>query len=207
MRSILIFSYAFSGWAIFLLLFLYWLGFLTNFAVPKSVDSGVVLPWEIAILINILLVLLFGLQHSLMARPWFKKWLTKSVPEPLERSTYVHFSNLALALLFVLWQPIPIVIWDTQNLLLRGVLYGICLLGGFTVVLTSFLINHFDLFGLRQAWLYLRGKPYKNLRFTKPGPYKWVRHPLYVGWLLTMWATPNMTVGHLFFAAAFTSYI
>ena len=162
--------------------------------------------WSAA-LINTLLIALFGVQHTVMARPTFKKWWTRFVPEPIERSTYVLFTNAALILLFWQWQPMGGIVWDVANPLGRAVLYGLFAFGWLTVLVTTFLINHFDLFGLRQVWLYLRGKRYTNLGFKMPGPYRIVRHPLYVGWLTAFWATPTMTAAHLLFAVGMTIYI
>jgi protein-S-isoprenylcysteine O-methyltransferase Ste14 len=142
-----------------------------------------------------------------MARPAFKRWWTQIVPPAAERSTYVLFSSLALILLFWQWRPIGGVVWNVDDPALRTVLHAIFAAGWLTVLITTFLINHFDLFGLRQVWLHLRGQPYRPLPFTTPGPYRHVRHPLYVGWLLAFWATPTMTLAHFVFAAATTAYI
>jgi methanethiol S-methyltransferase len=158
-------------------------------------------------LIDARLVGVFGVQHSVMARPKFKQWWTRFVAEPVERSTYVMFSNLALVLLFWQWQPMGGVIWDVQDPIGRTILHGLLGVGLLIVVIATFLIIHFDLFGLRQVWLYLRGKSYTSLAFTTPGPYKVIRHPMYVGWLLAFWATPTMTIAHLAFAAGMTIYI
>ncbi|MCO6429648.1 MAG: isoprenylcysteine carboxylmethyltransferase family protein [Deltaproteobacteria bacterium] len=207
MKRYLGLAYALMGYAGFLALFLYWLGFLINYGVPKGIDGNPRIPLATAALINLGLVSLFGLQHSIMARQWLKSAITKFIPEPLERSTYVVMSNLALGAVFLGWQPMGGEIWNIQDGTARTVLYALFAAGAVTVVVTSFLINHFDLFGLRQAWSYFRGVPYKPLRFTTPGPYKWVRHPLYVGWLTTLWVTPTMTAAHLAFALLFTAYI
>jgi protein-S-isoprenylcysteine O-methyltransferase Ste14 len=150
---------------------------------------------------------LFAVQHSVMARKWFKDAWTRIVPQPLERSTYVLFSSVALILLFILWQPLGIVIWSVEDPTGKLVLRGLFAFGFGLVLYSTFLINHFDLFGLRQVWRYLLGQPYNNLGFTTPGPYKLVRHPLYVGWLFAFWATPLMTLAHLVFALATTAYI
>jgi protein-S-isoprenylcysteine O-methyltransferase Ste14 len=149
----------------------------------------------------------FALQHSGMARPAFKRWSERIIPEVAERSTYVLLSCLALLLLFRYWRPIGGVIWTSGATTGRAVLYTVFGVGWLVVLAATFLINHFDLFGLRQVWLYFRGRPYTPIRFTTPALYRVVRHPLYVGWLLVFWATPLMTSAHLVFAAALTVYI
>lgn len=207
MRRWLVFLYGVVNYVIFLGTFLYLAGFLGNLLVPKSIDSGTVGPLSSSLAIDVLLIGLFGLQHTVMARPTFKVWWTHLVPRPIERSTYVLFTNVTLGILFCCWQPIPTVVWDVAAPAGRTAMYGLFAFGWLTVLVTTFLINHFDLFGLRQVWLYLRGKPYTHLRFVSPGPYRFVRHPLYVGWMMAFWATPTMTVGHLVFAAATTAYM
>jgi protein-S-isoprenylcysteine O-methyltransferase Ste14 len=187
--------------------FLYALGFIGNFAVPKSIDSGPVGPLPVALAVNAGLLGLFALQHSIMARRWFKQMLTRVVPEPAERPTYVLASSLALILLFWQWRPMGGIIWQADTELAKGLLIAMFLGGALLVLVSTFLINHFDLFGLRQVWLYLRKKPYVPLQFRTPGPYRYVRHPLYVGWLFTFWSTPTMTAAHLFFALMTTAYI
>jgi protein-S-isoprenylcysteine O-methyltransferase Ste14 len=206
-RRSAIFAYSIASYAVFFVTYLYAAGFLGNFLVPKSIDSPRAGSVAQAILVDAGLLLLFALQHSVMARPAFKRCWTRFVPQPAERSTYVLFSSLALILLFWLWQPIGGAVWRIQNPIGRGVMYGLFAVGLLTVLVTTFLINHFDLFGLRQGWLYFRNRPYTNLHFVTPGPYKIVRHPLYVGWLLTFWATPDMTAAHAFFALLTTAYI
>lgn len=187
--------------------FLYAVGFMGNFGVPKTIDSGPEVPFLEALLINALLLGIFAIQHSVMARPWFKNVWTKLVPKTVERSTYVLFSSLALLLLFWLWQPMGGVIWSVENPTARIAIYTVYAIGLLTVLVTTFLINHFDLFGLRQVWLQLIGRPYTSLGFVTPGPYRYIRHPLYVGWLLSFWATPTMTAAHLVFAVGTTAYI
>jgi len=201
------FVYGVVCYLAFFATFLYAVGFMGNFGVPKTMDSGPESPFLEALLINSLLLGVFAVQHSVMARPWFKKAWTKLVPQVVERSTYVLFSSVALMLLFALWQPMGGVIWSVENPAGRAVLYGIYAIGLLTVLVTTFLINHFDLFGLRQVWVNLLGRPYKSLGFVTPGPYQYIRHPLYLGWLLSFWATPTMTVAHLIFAVATTLYI
>lgn len=201
------FVYGVICYAIFFFTFLYALGFVDNFGVPKSIDSAPIIPLGQALLVNLGLLSLFGLQHSAMARPAFKRWWTTFVPQPLERSTYVLFSSLCLITLFYFWQPLGVTIWTVENPVFRNLLYAAFGFGWLLVLVTTFLINHFDLFGLRQVYLYLHGKDYTPLQFVTPGPYQYVRHPLYVGWLFAFWSTPNMTVAHLVFAIVTTVYI
>jgi len=199
--------YGVISYTIFFATFLYAIGFVGNLLVPKSIDSAPLIPLASAIGVNILLLGVFALQHSIMARPAFKKWWTRHVPRPMERSTYVLFSSLALIAMFLFWQPMGGVIWEVQNPLGQAGLFGLFALGWALVLLATFLINHFDLFGLRQVWLHFRGKPYTPLKFGTPWLYKYIRHPLYLGWFLAFWATPTMTVAHLLFAIMTTVYI
>lgn len=180
-----------------------WLG---GFWVPNPLDAPGTGDPLAAIAIDLLLVLGFGLQHSVMARPGFKAWWTRIVPAHCERATYVLFSGLAMLAMMWFWQPIGIDVWRLEGTA-AVVAWGIYATGWFVLVSATFFINHFDLFGLRQAWLNLRGKPYSHIPFRTPGYYRWVRHPIYVGWLILFWATPTMTVSHLVFALATTGYI
>jgi protein-S-isoprenylcysteine O-methyltransferase Ste14 len=195
------------SYVLFLGTYLYAVGFVGNFIVPKSLDSARTAPLGQALLINVALLGLFAVQHSVMARPWFKRSLLRIIPQAAERSTYVLASSAALILLFWQWSPLGGVVWDVQHPTWRAAVYAAFAFGWLLVLVTTFLINHFDLFGLRQVWLYLRGREYHPLRFVTPGPYRLVRHPLYVGWLFAFWAAPTMTVTHLFFAVVTTAYI
>jgi protein-S-isoprenylcysteine O-methyltransferase Ste14 len=186
---------------------LYAIGFVGNLFVPKSIDGEPKVPLFTAILVNASLLLLFALQHSIMARPAFKRWWTKIVPQQLERSTYVLLASLCLMLLMWQWQPMGGIIWSTGNETVKIVLLIIYLVGWGLVFISTFLINHFDLFGLRQVWMYAMGKPYTQLKFRLPLFYKYVRHPLYLGFIIAFWSTPVMTAAHLLFAILTTGYI
>jgi protein-S-isoprenylcysteine O-methyltransferase Ste14 len=201
------FLYGIVTYAIMFLTFLYLFAFLANFLVPKTIDSGEPGPWVTALLVNIALVLLFGLPHSVMARPAFKDWWTKIVPRPVERTTYVLVATGSTILLFWLWQPMEAVIWQVESSAGQVLLWGLFILGIFVLFASTFIIDHFDLFGLRQVFLNLRQKPYTHHSFSVTFFYKFVRHPLYVGWLLIFWFTPLMTVGHLVFAVGMSAYI
>jgi protein-S-isoprenylcysteine O-methyltransferase Ste14 len=165
------------------------------------------LPLHWAIAIDFGLILLFGLQHSVMARPAFKRWWTRIIPEPIERSTYVLFSCVVTFLLVWLWQGIDLVVWDVQQPLARALLWVLFAAGWLMIPMVSLMIDHIDLFGTRQVWLYLRGRAYAEPEFRVVGPYKWVRHPLYLGWALAFWATPTMTLGHVLFASSLSLYM
>ena len=202
-----VFLFGVVSYAIFFATFCYAAGFVGNILVPKSMDSPATDSFGVALAINLGLLGLFAVQHSLMARPFFKRWLTRIVPEPAERSNYVLLSSLALLLLFWQWRPMGGVVWHAENPIAVGLLYAGFAFGWLLVLVTTFLINHFDLFGLRQVWKFFRGVPYRPLKFVTPGPYKLVRHPLYVGWFCAFWFTPTMTVAHLVFALATSAYI
>ena len=207
MSRIVFFMYGAGCYAVFFASFLYAIGFLGNFLVPKSIDSGTEGPLVPALLINSLLLVAFGVQHSVMARPGFKKWWTRFVPQPIERSTYVLLSSLLLFLLFWAWRPMTSVVWKIDHAMAQLILTGLMFAGFLIVLYASFLIDHFDLFGLRQVFLYLRGKAYTDKPFATPTLYKLVRHPLYVGWIVAFWATPDMTYGHMLFSIVTTAYM
>jgi methanethiol S-methyltransferase len=207
MKRIAAFVYGLACYGVFFVTLLYAIGFLSNFGVPKSIDSGPEGSIANVLLIDGCLLAIFALQHSIMARPWFKRTWTRIVPEPIERSTYVLFSSLAMLLMFWQWQPIGGVIWSVDGGIVKNIILALYAVGLLIVLLSTFLINHFDLFGLRQVSLYLVGRPYTPLAFRTPFFYRYVRHPLYVGWLLTFWSAPVMTIAHLFFAIMTTAYI
>ena len=206
-RRIAIFAFGGMSYLIFLATFLYALGFVGGFLVPTTLDGPARMPFGPALAIDLGLLTLFAVQHSVMARPAFKRMWTRVVPQPLERPIYVLASSLCLIAMFAAWQPLGGVVWNLESTLGRAIAYALFAFGWGLVLATTFLINHFDLFGLRQVWFALRDKPYTRLRFVEPGPYKLVRHPLYVGWFFAFWSTPTMTAAHLVFAIMTTAYI
>jgi len=207
MKRALVLLYGLFCYAVFFATFLYAIGFLGNLVIGNSIDAAPTTGVGKALAVDIGLLALFALQHSVMARPAFKRWWTRFVPAAAERSTYVLFSSLALILLFWQWLPIGAAIWDIQNAAGRIVLYAGYASGWILLLAATFLIDHFDLFGLRQSWLYFRARPYSEIAFRTPGLYRLVRHPIYVGWLLIFWCTPTMSAAHLLFAVLTTVYI
>lgn len=207
MKRTLFLLYGVTCYFCFFGTFLYLIGFVENFLVPKSIDTGEVVPLSQALLINTLLVALLGVQHSTMARPGFKAWWTRMIPKPIERSTYVLITSALFCLIFWQWRPIPTVIWQVDHSTIRTLLIAVSVMGWGIALYASFLIDHFDLFGLRQVWLYFRGRPYVHPPFKRPPLYRLVRNPLMLGFLIAFWFTPDMTSGHLLFCLLFTTYI
>ena len=206
-RRLAIFAFGVASYAVFLATFLYALAFVGGFLVPTTLDGVPRLPFGPALAIDLGLLALFALQHSIMARPAFKRAWTRLVAEPLERPIYVLASSLCLIAMFVFWQPLGGIVWQVDSTVGKAIAYALFAFGWGLVLVTTFLINHFDLFGLRQVWLHLLGKPYRRLHFVEPGPYKLVRHPLYLGWFFAFWSTPTMSASHLVFAIMTTAYI
>src|SRR5579883_2235068 len=207
MSKIASLAYGVVCYLIFLGAFLYAIGFVGNLIVPKSIDTGPVVSPVEALIVNLLLLSLFAVSHSVMARPAFKLWWTQLVPSHVERSTYVLTSSLVLALMYWQWRPMPGVVWDAQHPALVAALWGLFGVGWLVVLISTFLIDHFDLFGLRQVYLYARGVPYTPPPFRTPALYRLVRHPIMLGFQIAFWATPTMTWCHLLFSVMTTTYI
>lgn len=199
--------YGLASYIVFFVTFLYAVGFVGDLMVPKSIDTGATVALPEALIVDILLMSLFALQHSVMARPQFKKWWTQFVPASVERSTYVLLASLTLIVLFWQWRPIPAVVWEIGNDKIALALVAISFLGWLIVLTSTFLINHFELFGVHQVANNLAGRPMPLPRFRTPLYYKFVRHPIYLGFVIAFWAAPTMTAGHLLFAAITTAYI
>lgn len=206
-KRLTIFVYGVASYAVFLATYLYAVGFIGNFGVPRTLDGEPSAAFWPSLAIDLALLCAFALQHSVMARPAFKQWLTRFVPAPAERSTYVLASSAALIALFAWWQPLGGRVWTVTDPTLTGALWGGFAFGWLLVLVSTFLINHFDLFGLRQVWLQLIGRPYKPLPFRTPSLYRYVRHPLYVGWFFAFWCTPTMSASHFLFAVMASLYI
>ena len=207
MSRFIAFLYGLASYVAFFVAILYAIGFLSGLVVPKSIDTGAAVPMAEAFIINLLLMSVFAVQHSVMARQGFKQWWTQFVPKSVERSTYVLFSSLALILLFWQWRPIPAVVWHIDNPQIAMAMIGLSFAGWLIVLSSTFLINHFELFGLHQVANNLVAREMPTPRFRTPLYYKFVRHPLYLGFIIAFWVAPTMTVGHLLFAAVTTAYI
>jgi len=207
MGKIIAFCYGLAAYLVFFFTFLYAIGFVTGLGVPKTIDTGTIVPLSEALVVNVLLMSLFAVQHSVMARRQFKEWWTQFVPATVERSTYVLLASCALILLFWQWRPIPTVVWEVANPKLAMTIIGGSLVGWLLVLVSTFMINHFELFGVHQVVNNLSGRPMVAPHFKTPALYKLVRHPIYLGFIIAFWVAPVMTVGHLLFAAVTTAYI
>jgi protein-S-isoprenylcysteine O-methyltransferase Ste14 len=207
MGRLLGFLYGVVAYLVFFGTILYAIGFVEGLLVPKTIDTGTVVPVAEAVIVNLLLMSLFAIQHSVMARKQFKQWWTQYVPKSVERSTYVLLASLALVLLFWQWRPMPAMVWQITDPLAASIITALSMLGWLVVFTSTFLINHFELFGLHQVTNNLAGRAMPEPRFRTPLYYKFVRHPIYLGFIIAFWMTPAMTAGHLLFAAVTTAYI
>jgi methanethiol S-methyltransferase len=207
MAKIIAFLYGLGAYFAFFVTIVYSIGFVTGFGVPKTIDTGTVSSITQALVVNLLLMSLFAAQHSVMARKQFKQWWTQYVPKSVERSTYVLFASLTLILLFWQWRPIPTMVWQIDHAQIAMAVTGLSLIGWVIVFTSTFLINHFELFGLHQVANNLSGREMPRPRFRTPLYYKFVRHPIYLGFIIAFWAAPTMSIGHLLFAAVSTAYI
>jgi protein-S-isoprenylcysteine O-methyltransferase Ste14 len=207
MGRIIALLYGIASYVAFFVTILYAIGFVSGLVVPKTIDSGTVVPMAEALIVNLLLMSVFAIQHSVMARKQFKEWWTQFVPKSVERSTFVLFSSLALVLLFWQWRPMPDVVWQIADPQIAMAITGLSLVGWLIVFTSTFLINHFELFGLHQVANNLGGRPMPTPRFRTPLYYKFVRHPIYLGFIIAFWVAPTMTAGHMLFAAVTTAYI
>lgn len=206
-RRIAVLAYGLVAYAFALVAIFYAVGFLSDAFVPKSINSGEEGSQAVSLMVNLVLLGLFAVQHSSMARPKFKEWWTKVVPRPIERSTYVLITSLLLSLLYWQWRPMPTEVWGVESPPASAAIWAVYGLGWVIVVGSTFIIDHFDLFGLRHTYLYFAGREYSSPRFTQRMLYRYVRHPIMLGFLVAFWATPTMTVGHLVFSLATTGYI
>jgi protein-S-isoprenylcysteine O-methyltransferase Ste14 len=207
LKRMSIFIYGVASYLVFLATFVYLVGFVGNIAVPRSIDAEPIGPFGMSLAIDVLLLGLFAVQHSVMARPAFKRWFTRFIPEAAERSTYVLAASFALAVLFAAWHPLGGVVWKVDSPVAAGALHVACAFGWTLVLVSTFLINHFDLFGLRQVYLNLVEETCWPLEFRTPAVYRYVRHPLYLGFIIALWSTPTMSMAHLVFALVTTLYI
>jgi len=207
MARITAFLYGLVAYLVFLVTILYAIGFVSGLIVPKTIDNGEAVPPVVALIVNLLLMSVFAVQHSVMARKPFKQWLTQYISPAIERSTFVLLASLALLLLFWEWRPMPAIVWQIADARLAMAVLGLSLFGWVLVVFSTFLINHFELFGMHQVTLNLAGRPLPAPRFRTPVLYKVVRHPIYLGFIIAFWAVPTMTAGHLLFAGVTTAYI
>jgi methanethiol S-methyltransferase len=199
--------YGLVAYLLFFAAILYGIGFVGDLWVPKGIDDGPVTPITTAIVINVALLLLFAVQHNVMARPWFKEWWARFVPLPIERSTFVAAASLILLLLYWQWRPMPAVVWHIDNPAVRGILWVFYFAGWGIVLFSSFVIDHFELFGLKQVWSYFRGREHVSATFSERSIYRWVRHPLMLGFILAFWSAPTMSQGRLLFAVVTTLWI